>query len=57
MIRVCPACGGRVLTATMTSTEEAKFAAAFRCTACKQRILEAWPKAAERTKTQAIEEK
>ncbi|MBI2388249.1 MAG: hypothetical protein HYV09_01420 [Deltaproteobacteria bacterium] len=57
MIRTCPVCGGHVLTATMTATEEATFAAAFVCTACKKRILEAWPKPAARTKTRAIEER
>jgi hypothetical protein len=32
-----------VLTATMTETEEARFAAAFRCTECRARFLELWP--------------
>ncbi len=42
MIQQCPECGARVLTATMTSEEEARFAAAFRCLGCGRRFLEAW---------------
>jgi DNA-directed RNA polymerase subunit RPC12/RpoP len=55
MIRTCPQCGGRVLTATMTPAEEPRYAAAFLCTVCGKRMLEEWPK--ERPRHKAIHEK
>lgn len=54
MMRVCPSCGGRVLTTSMTDKEEQTYAAAFRCLSCKKRHLESWP---DRKKHQAIDPK
>lgn len=56
MIRTCPHCGGRVLTATMTVAEQSRYAAAFRCTGCGKRLLEEWPSPA-RPGHRAIDEK
>lgn len=55
MIRVCPACGGRVLTTSMTAEEEKHYAAAFRCTQCGKRYVELWPERGK--KHVAVEEK
>jgi hypothetical protein len=54
MMRTCPACGGRVLTVSMTEAEEQTYAAAFKCLSCKKRHLEKWP---DRKKHEPIEEK
>jgi DNA-directed RNA polymerase subunit RPC12/RpoP len=58
MMKKCPRCGGRVLTASMTEAEEPRYAAAFRCASCEARFLETWPDGRER-KVQhvAIDEK
>ena len=55
MIRVCPACGGPVLTTSMTEDEEQRYAAAFRCTKCFKRYVELWPERGK--KHVAVEEK
>jgi len=43
MIAKCPRCGAQVLTTSMTEEEEKRYAAAFRCTACRARFVELWP--------------
>jgi transcription elongation factor Elf1 len=54
MMRTCPSCGGRVLTASMTTEEEERYAAAFQCLSCGKRHLEKWP---DRKKHQPIDPK
>lgn len=55
MMTKCPACGGRVLTTSMTAEEESRYAAAFRCIECQKRFVERWPR--DREGHVAVDEK